>query len=533
MIDIEQIEELKKQIDELTKSLSAKNAIISDNEKNIAKNQERISILEDQLMWLRKQIFGIKSEKRLPLNPVDLMPSLFDALLTDEQERALQVEAQRLNSEIEEAIAVEKHIRKKRDKNRTLDASKLEIVEKVIIPEGVDLDEYVVIDKEVTDKLIYVPSRIYIERTIRPRYVLKSHMQITDVDKRVFIIAPLPSSITPKSIVSSSLLTEIIIQKFLYHLPFYRTISKFKELGLVVSESTIGDWFSNISQRLKPIYDSLKEQVLSSDYIQADESTLRVIDNAKRGTNNRYIWVVRDAINGGVFFHYDNGSRSKISAQGLLESYRGALQVDGYSVYDQFESSPGVVVLGCMAHARRKFVDALSNNKQLASEGIVLFGKLYAIEKQAKEEGLNAIEIEALRREKAYPILQLFEKWLIDNSTKVLPSSPIGKAINYSYTLLPRLSRYVINGKYNIDNNLAESVIRPLAVGRKNWLHAGSTASATRTAMMYSFICSCKAVNVEPHLWFRYVIDNIGLYEQGKIEINELLPCNFDKRKSI
>ena len=243
----------------------------------------------------------------------------------------------------------------------------------------------------MTDKLIYVPSRIYIERTIRPRYVLKSHMQIKDVDKRVFIIAPIPSSITPKSIVSSSLLTEIIIQKFLYHLPFYRTISKFKELGVVVSESTIGDWFSNISQRLKPIYDSLKDQVLSSDYIQVDESTLRVIDNAKRGTNNRYIWVVRDAINGGVFFHYDNGSRSKISAQGLLGSYRGALQVDGYSVYDQFESSPGVVVLGCMAHARRKFVDALSNNKQLASEGIVLFSKLYAIEKQAKEEGLNAI----------------------------------------------------------------------------------------------------------------------------------------------
>ena len=250
MIDIEQFEELKKQIEELTKSLAVKNAIISDHEKHIAKSevllhekQERISTLEDQLIWFRKQIFGSKSEKRLPLNPVDLMPSLFDALLTDEQKSGIQVEAQRLNNEIEEAITVENHIRKKREKNRTLDTSKLEVVEKVVTPEGVDLDDYVVIDKEVTDKLIYVRSRIYIERTIRPRYVLKSHMQITDVDKRVFIIAPLPSSITPKSIVTSSLLTEIIIQKFLYHLPFYRTISKFKELGLVVSESTIGDWF--------------------------------------------------------------------------------------------------------------------------------------------------------------------------------------------------------------------------------------------------------------------------------------------------
>lgn len=527
MTEIEQINELRRQIEILTKSLSMKDAILSENEKKLVEKQERISTLEDQLIWLRRQIFGKKSEKHLPTMPDLLIPGLFDELLSEEEKVAIEIETQKLNSEIEESITVDKHVRKKRVNNRTLDISKLEVVENTITPDDVNLDDYIIIGSEITDKLVYVPAKIYVERTIRPRYVLKSHLQIKELEREVFVIGHLPESIIPKSIASSSILTEIVMMKYLYHLPFYRVINKFKELGLTVSESTIGDWFTHICRRFKPIYDSLKEHVLKSDYIQVDESTLRVIDNAKRGTSMRYIWVVRDAVDGGVFFHYDNGSRSKLSAMALLGSYRGALQVDGYSAYDQFENSPGKMLLGCMAHARRKFADALNNNKKLASEGIFFFSKLYAIEKQAKEKNLNKEEIEALRLEKSYPILQLFEKWLIDNHDRVLISSPIGKAISYTYTLLPRLSRYIVDGRYNIDNNLAESVIRPLAVGRKNWLHAGSASAATRAAMMYSFICSCKAVDVEPHLWFRYALDNINRYERREIQITELLPCNF------
>ncbi|MEF9987418.1 MAG: IS66 family transposase, partial [Bacteroidales bacterium] len=240
-------------------------------------------------------------------------------------------------------------------------------------------------------------------------------------------------------------------------------------------------------------------------YIQVDESTLRVIDNEKGRALKGYVWVVRDAIEGNVFFHYDKGSRSNATAKALLGNYRGAIQSDGYVSYNQFESSPGKMLLGCLVHARRAFVNALNNDKQKATEGIMFFSKLYEIEKQAKENNLSAQELTKLRKEKAYPILQLFEKWLISNSSKVLASSPIGKAIHYSYTLLPRLSRYVNDGRYNPDNNLIESVIRPLAVGRKNWLQAGSTASAIRATMMYSFIGTCKAFDVNPTEWFRYV----------------------------
>lgn len=490
---------------------------------------KKISALESQLEWLRKQLFGKKSEKKLPTDPTALIPGLFDDYLTEEEQAQISAATEELNKEIEQGIIIEKHTRKKRTDNRTLDTSKLEIVEKILIPEGLDLSQYVEIDRENTDKLIFVPAKLYIERTIRPRYVLKSHLQIQSPEQKAFEIADLPESPLPKCIASSSLLTEIIIQKFLYHMPFYRVINKFKELNFGVSDSTLGDWYAAICTKMKPLYDLLKEEIIKSDYIQVDESTLRVIDNEKKRTFKGYVWVVRDAISGNAFFHYDKGSRSNATALALLGSYRGAIQSDGYTSYDQFEQSPGKMLLGCLVHSRRGFANALTNDKKRASEGLMFFSKLYEIEKRAKEENLSTEEITKLRKEKSYPIIQLFEKWLIDNYSKVLKSSPIGKAIHYSYTLLPRLSRYVNDGRYQPDNNLVESVIRPLAVGRKNWLQAGSPASAIRACMIYSFISSCKASNVDPTEWFRYVIENIGKHTRETSMLSDLLPQNFKK----
>ena len=537
MTELEIIAQQQKQIEQLTKALSKKdallleqNVIISNKDEVISDKDLKIESLEHQLYLLRKQIFGKKSEKNLPLNPEELRPTLFDEVLTDEERAEIETAQAKLNQEIESTLEdVKPHKRKKRDSNRTIDTSKLEVEEIEVVPEGINLADYTIIDTEVSDKLIFVPSRIYIERTIRPRYVLKSHLQIKNPEQKAFEIAPIKDSLIPRSLASSSLLTEIIIDKFVYHLPFYRIINKFKELGLSVSDSTMGDWFSHVCRRLKPIYNALKEEILSSDYIQVDETTLKVIDTATTRNFKGYVWVMRDAISGATLFYYDNGSRSSDSAYKLLGNYRGAIQVDGYKSYEQFERSKGKIILGCMAHARRKFVEALSNNKRLASEAIHLFGKLYTIEKEIREAKYNTSEIELLRRERSYPILQEMERWLEENHSKVLKSSPIGLAISYTHSLLPRLSRYILDGRYNIDNNFVESAIRPLAVGRKNWLHAGSPAAAIRNAMIYSFIASCKAVDVEPAQWLRYVLDNIGRYEKNEIQITELLPSNFKK----
>ena len=548
MTSKEQIEQQQKIILELQKSLAKADAILAKKDEiisikdeailkkdetifqkdaTILQKDERIASLENSLDWFRKQLFGKKSEKKLPLNPNALQPSLFPDLLSEEEKSTLEKESQQEEEKVTKMISVSSS---KRKKINTIDTSKLPVKEVVIEPTDINTDEYTRLGEEVSEKLIYEPSMIYVERTIRPKYVLKSSLQIENPDKQVFITAPLAPSPLNKCIASSSLLTEIILQKFQYHLPFYRVIQKFKEIGFVVSDSTIGDWYSSTCVLLKPIYDLLKEKILESDYIQVDESTLPVMDNEKRRAVKGYVWVVRDALSGSSYFHYANGSRSHSTARALLGTYRGAIQTDGYSAYDQFEESPGKVLLSCMAHCRRKFTEALNEDKARASQALVIIGKLYAIEKQAKEDGLTADELTILRKEKAYPIIQLFEKWLIDNYSKVLKSSLIGKAISYTYALLPRLSRYVLDGRYQLDNNLVEGAIRPLAIGRKNYLFCGSPASATRASMMYSFISSCKAANVDIRQWFTFAIENIASYKKdGKIEL--LLPQNFKSLK--
>ena len=510
MTSEEQIKQLQEQVARLQETLSEKDV--------------RISSLENSIEWFRKQLFGQKSEKNLPIDPNALTPGLFDDLLSEQEQEALSKEAEKIDEKITKTITVKVSSRKKVN---AIDTSKLEVVETVVEPENINLDEYVRLGEEVTDKLIHIPAKIYIQRTIRPQYVLKSSLQIENPEQQTFIIAPLTSGPLPKCMASSSLLTEIILQKFLYHLPFYRVIQKFKEMNFIISDSTIGDWYAATCVKLKPIYDLLKKQILECDYIQVDESTLPVIDNEKKRAVKGYVWVVRNAVSGDTFFHYADGSRSQATAKALLGPFRGAIQSDGYNAYDQFEGVAGKLTLGCAAHVRRKFTEALSEDRTRASQALVLIGKLYEIEKKAKEEGISPEELTIIRKEQAYPIIQTFEKWLIDNYSKVLKQSNIGKAISYAYSILPRLSRYVLDGRYHLDNNLVENAIRPLAIGRKNYLFCGSPASATRASMMYSFITSCKAHNIDPREWFIYALENISKLQEEDTLAN-LLPQNFN-----
>ena len=188
---------------------------------------------------------------------------------------------------------------------------------------------------------------------------------------------------------SESLLADILIDKYVYHLPFYRVIQKYKELGVLLSDSTIGDWFNAVCSKLRPLYDKLRERIMSSDYIQVDESTLPVIDNEKHRAVKGYIWAVRDAVCGDVYFHYDMGSRGGDTARKLIGGYHGTIQTDGYEVYEAYEGAPGKRMIGCWAHARRKFVEALDEDKKHASEALVYIGKLYGIEKEMQEAGLD------------------------------------------------------------------------------------------------------------------------------------------------
>lgn len=218
----------------------------------------------------------------------------------------------------------------------------------------------------------------------------------------------------------------------------------------------MGDWYEAAVERLKLLYDILRKQILQSEYIHVDESTVPVIDNEKHKTRKGYEWCVLDGLIRDVMFYYDRGSRAAGVARELLGGYKGNVQTDGYAAYDQFEEKSGITLHGCWAHLRRKFVEALDTDKRHATEAIVYISKLYKVESEADEAKLTSEQRKEKRVKESYPVILVFEKWMKDTYPTVLPKSRIGQAIEYAFALLPRLSRYVNDGRISIDNNPVE-----------------------------------------------------------------------------
>ena len=510
---------------EQAKLLAEKAHLVAEREKLQAKQDEMQQVIDDlrsMMAWFRKKLFYKMSEKNLPLDPNVLEPTLFDQPLSEEEQARLDAEVKAMEERNAKAIEVKAH---KRDVRRPVLSGSLPVEETHIYPEGVQGNpDYVEIGVENTDTVAIQPARMYVKRLVRHKFVLRSQLQIEDPDRKAFLIAPLPETIRPKGMADASLLADILINKYVYHLPFYRQIQKYKELGVLLNDATINDWFTSVCEKLRPLYDKLREQIMSSDYIQVDESTLPVIDNEKHRAVKGYMWAVRDALAGSVYFHYDMGSRSGDTARRLIGGYRGAVQADGYEVYESFENAPGKRMIGCWAHVRRKFVEALDEDRKYASEAIVYIGKLYKIEEEMREAGLGAAEVKERRQRESYPLIQEFEKWMDAVADKFKPKSRMGRALVYTYTLLPRLSRYVLDGRYNIDNNGIENAIRPLALGRKNYLFAGNHDAAVRAAIVYSLFSSCKAAGIETRTWLEDILTRLPGHEG---DLADLLPGNW------
>lgn len=517
--EIQALLEENKRLAAQVKKLAEENAELSAKKTEL---ENTVSSLQAMMAWFRKKLFGKMSEKHLPLDPSVLEPSLFDEHLSEEEQAALDAEVKKMEEANARAIEVKAH---RREVRKPVMSSELPVVIAAdIYPDGVkDNPDYVEIGVENTDTLAVQPARMYVSRIVRHKFVLKSSLQIEEPDRQAFIIAPLPETIIPKGMASESLLADILINKYTYHLPFYRQIQKYKELGVVLSDATINDWFVAVCSRLRPLYDRLREEIMSKDYIQVDESTLPVIDSEKHRAVKGYMWAVRDAVGGSTYFHYDMGSRSGETARKLIGGYRGAVQTDGYEVYESFEGVPGKMMIGCWAHARRKFVEALDEDRKHASEALVYIGKLYDIEREMKEAGLEADAIRERRQKEAYPIIQAFEKWMDSVASSIDPKSRMGRALVYTYALLPRLSRYALDGRYHIDNNGIENAIRPLAMGRKNYLFCGNHDAAVRAAIVYSLFASCKAAKVDTRDWLEDILRRLPTEKNPEM----LLPCNW------
>jgi transposase len=484
-------------------------SIVEKQDTLIESHESKIEKLQNELLILRRKLFGHSSERYIKEDPNQLRLDFGGVEILPEEEQA-RLEA------IKETITYE---RKKKKENpshpvrQPLPAElerKVEIIEPNPIPEGSKC-----MGEEVTEILEYTPGSFYVRRIVRKKYALAEDAGV--------VIAELPSLPLPKSNAGASLLAHLLVSKYQDHLPFYRQIEMFKRQGITLAQATINGWFSSAVNLLEPLYETLKNEVLSSDYIQIDETVIPVMDKDHPGaTKKGYHWIIRAPEMGKLYFHYDEGSRSQRVAIDILKDFKGAVQSDGYVAYDIYENKKDVVLLGCWAHARRKFEEALKNDPERARFALEHIQLLYRLERQAEDEDMTKEQIKELRQTKAYPLLQAFEKWLEANVLQVLPRTPIGKALSYTYNLYPRLVRYVMDGRYKIDNNGAENDVRPLALGRKNYLFCGNHEAATRTAIIYSLLGTCKINNVNPTEWLTDVFSRIP--ECKTNDLYKLLP---------
>jgi transposase len=492
-------------------------------EKLLIEKDQTIIKLKQQVEMLQRRIWGKSSEKYINQDPQQRKLD-FEGLNLLPEEKDLVTSAK---EEIEKYKTIRVKVQDKSHPVRKPLPESLPREETHIYPENINFESWTELEPEITEVLERDPARWYVRRIIRHKYVLKDKSLVHDIEKQV-ITAPMPTLPIAKSYAGATLLADIHIDKYVNHLPFYRQVQMFKQQGISIAPATIVGWFGNVADLMRPSYYRLKELVLRSGYIQSDETTIPVINNEKHKAINGYIWMIRAVTEDLVFFHYDYGSRAQKVALQLFKDYQGVIQTDGYAVYDIYENKKGVLPIGCWAHARRKFKDALKEDEARASYALEQIGLLYQVERRADMENLSDEKRAELRSRLAYPIMVAFEKWILNEYPKVMPKGLIGKALRYTYNIYHKLTRYHLDGRLKIDNNLGENAIRPIALGRKNWLFCNNHESAENAAIIYSMLGCCKAHGVNFRDWLVFFLNNIHQYDDDySKDLAELLPHNF------
>ena len=481
-----------------------------EQESKLESYKSKLSQMQFQLDQMKRILFGAKRERFIPNRDDNQMTLPFD------------VEPNPAPEKQQEVITYVRQKKKRANHPGRLPLPDHLPVEEIILEPKEDTTGMKCIGKEVTDQLELVPAKLYIKRYIRPKYI-KSQDDVSLSYKGV--IAELPVFPIEKGIAGSGLLAQIMIDKFVDHLPIYRQIERFKREKIKISSSTINGWQEAVCNLLWPLYENLKHRVLSQGYLQADETPIPVLDKSKKGkTHQGYHWVYYSPLEKTVFFDYNKG-RSREGPSKLLKNFTGYLQTDGYIVYDSFGKKKNITHLNCMAHARRGFEKALDYDKTKAEHAMGLFKDLYDIERQAREANMSAQERYTHRLVHALPVLNELGKWIVETYKTVLPKSPIGLATAYCIPRWDKLMNYLNDGSLEIDNNFAENAIRPIALGRKNYLFAGSARGAERAAMFYSFFGTCKKNDVNPFTWLKQVLEAIPEHKANRLE--ELLPQNI------
>jgi transposase len=389
------------------------------------------------------------------------------------------------------------------------------------------------IGEESNEKLQIIPPRIYVEKTIRPKYACRCCEGVEDEEKPTVRMAPVEPSIIPKSIVSPSLLSTVITQKYEMHLPYYRQEKQFDHIGVHISRQDMSNWQQQAYEKLKPLFELLKETVKKGPVIQMDETTVLVMgEEGREDTDKSYMWLAR----GGppdkkvVWYEY-HPTRKAEHAKQFLEGYSGYLQTDGYSGYDSVVSNmSGIIHVGCFAHARRKFFEASKANKKAASaeEGMKYIRNLYQIEETLRNKWKKDGDTEKFlseRKTQAGVVLKNFKAWLDKRQEEVPPSMLLGKAIGYTLNQWGKLIMYLESPYLTPDNNACENAIRPFVIGRKNWLFNKSPLGAESSCGMFTLIETAKQQGLVPFEYLMAIFEKAP-FAHSLDDWQKLLPWN-------
>ena len=490
---------------------------IESLEKVITEQCSEILCLKEQVGWLTRQLFGKKSERIIDANPDQL---LFEGFEVASQQKA-------------ETQTIPAHERKKRTstgedaiklpEDLPVETTVIDIPEeeKVCKETGIPLEK---IGEEVSHKLAHRPGSYFLKKFVRPKYAHPKR------EEKGIITAPMPDSIFPKCRADESLLADIITRKFVDHLPLYRIAEGFARDQIFISRRLLSQWVVATGLALKPLYDAMKERILQSDRLHVDESPVDIFDSPK--VTQGYMWVLVGGAGSDppyrLYDFYEDRKHSR--AEEILGGYSGIIHSDKYGAYETYVRKNGNVWCPCWAHIRRKFYEAEMGDPALRTWVLEQIQQLFAIEDIAWT--LAPLERLRLRQAESVTIIDS----LIDRIKKrltvgiILPKSKFKEALGYFCSLIPHLKNYTLHASARLDNNPAERAIRPLAIGRKNWLFLGSKKSGEATATLLSLVQTCRALKINPRTYLEDVCRRIMGHSAKRL--HELLPDEWAKAQA-
>ena len=495
---------------------------LEELERENAKLREEVVLVRAQRdefeeLWraLRARLYGKKSE-RFPEHPTLPFPE-------DEVQAPPPHVAEAPDDECEDTASPPS--KKRRTRGATRLSAWLPRIEELVEPSEEERlcpscgEPREVIGYEETSKLECDPASYHVRVIRRPKLACKKH------EEAGVVVPDLPPQAIDKGLAAESMLAQVVTAKYRDHLPLYRQAGIYRRHGIEIAPSTLGDWIRQSAALLEPIVEAMHRRILRSRYVATDDTTITVLQGSKKGASKRaFLWAYLGEA-GDVVFDFTTG-RSRDGPRRMLGGYRGYLQADAFGGYRPLYEDGHIVEVGCMAHARRRFFDARQTALQHAETALACFGRLYAIERAARDR--EPEERHALRQAEAAPVFDDLRAWLRALGDRVLPKSPIGKAVAYFLKNVDALRRYLDDPCLRIDNNRTERAMRQVAVGRKNWLFAGSEAGGHRAATLYSLTVSCWELGIDPFAYLRDVLSRLSTTPSAEIE--SLTPRDWGKR---